>query len=412
MPDFLTRPGRAGPILTLAFSALILAMPVWAQDSASPTDSLPPGASAASAENAGVEGAEATEGAEPSAYRLPSVAPRAPEGIAVPNAAEIALWSRSGHADAASRSFTHWNEAGEIPPVCAACHSGEGFRSFHGLDGSEPGLREEPFAIGGVVDCATCHNSGMSQIREVALPNGLMHPTAPAEASCLTCHQGRASGDAVAQATGDGDPDATNAELRFINPHYATAAAMWLGGYARLGYEYPGQSYEGRFTHARPVATCAACHDPHSLQVSESTCLTCHESGNAREIRISRTSYDGSGDLSQGIWHDIDTNARRLHAMLGDYAREVAGVAMVYDGARHPYFFADANADGVADLVEGRPVAYADWTPRMLRAAYNWKFVTSDKGAHVHNPHYALQLLHDSMADLSAALGVELELNR
>ncbi|MDO5528136.1 MAG: cytochrome c3 family protein [Paracoccus sp. (in: a-proteobacteria)] len=351
--------------------------------------------------------APAPDEAAPPSYTLPSVAPRAPDRIPVPNAAEIALWSRSGHADASARAFSHWNDAGEIPANCASCHSGEGFRNFHGLDGSEPGLRDEPFAIGGVVDCATCHNTGLTEIREIALPNGMMHPTAPGEQSCMTCHQGRASGQAIADATEAGDPDTPSSDLRFINPHYATAAAMWLGGYAQLGYEYPGRDYEGRFTHAKPVATCAACHDPHSLEVASSTCLTCHDSGDAKEIRISRTSFDGSGARNQGIYLDIQNNARRLHQMVLDYAAEIAGTPMIYDGARHPYFFADANADGVIDEADGRPVAFTDWTPRLLRAAYNWKFVTADRGAHVHNPHYALQLLHDSMADLAGAMGVD-----
>jgi formate-dependent nitrite reductase cytochrome c552 subunit len=44
----------------------------------------------------------------------------------------------------------------------------------------------------------------------------------------------------------------------------------------------------------------------------------------------------------------------------------------------------------------------------MLRAAYNWKLVTADPGAHVHNPAYALQLLYDSIEDLAGPLGVDM----
>mgnify|MGYP000612553564 FL=1 len=43
----------------------------------------------------------------------------------------------------------------------------------------------------------------------------------------------------------------------------------------------------------------------------------------------------------------------------------------------------------------------------MLKAAYNWKFVGSDAGIHVHNPHYALELLYDSIENLAAPLGVD-----
>ncbi len=82
---------------------------------------------------------------------------------------------------------------------------------------------------------------------------------------------------------------------------------------------------------------------------------------------------------------------------------------MIYDGTRYPYFFADANGDGVIDMVDGSPVAYASWTPRSLRTAYNWKLVTADPGNFAHNPHYSLELLYDSIEDLSEPLGIDME---
>lgn len=372
-------------------SLMLLTGPVWAQDAAPAPDAA----------------TDAAPDAAP-AYSLPSMKPVAPEKIGIDNAKEIAAWARSGHANAGSLSFSYWNEAGEIPGVCATCHSGTGFRAFHGLDGHPPGVPQSPIPTGSVVDCATCHNPGLAEIKEVALPNGMAHPVTGGDASCITCHQGRASGQGVDKAiteAGTGDDDTPRAGLRFVNPHYNIAAATWLGGYAGLGYQYPGKEYSGRFTHAKPVATCVSCHEPHSLEVAEATCLTCHDSGDARAIRISRQSHDGSGDRKKGIHADIAANADRLKAMVLDYAGTVAGKAMVYDAHRHPYFFADANADGIADQAEGKPVPYDAWTPRLLRAAYNWKFVTADPGVHVHNPHYALELLYDSIEDMAGALG-------
>ena len=341
-------------------------------------------------------------------YVMPESGPFRPDRIAIGQAAAIADWAKSGHANAASESFAHWNDTGEIPPVCATCHAGAGFRALYGLDGSEPGIPEHPVPTGGVVDCETCHNPGLSEIREVRFPSGLMHPVGPGEASCLTCHQGRAAGSTVAEATFDQAEDDPNPELGFINPHYAVAAATWLGGYGGSAYHYPGKSYSGRFFHARPVASCASCHEPHSLQVQTDSCLTCHEQASPGAIRISRISHDGSGDLGKGIRDDIEANAARLKAMLGDYAAQVAGTAMVYDGNRHPYFFADANGDGRADEADGRPVPFNAWTPRLLKAAYNWKFVTADPGAFAHNPHYVLELLYDSIEDLGGPLDLDM----
>ncbi|MBV0893034.1 cytochrome c3 family protein [Paracoccus sp. Z118] len=342
----------------------------------------------------------------PIPYTLPSMAPAGagPGG----NAAITTAWTRSGHADAGSESFAHWNEGGAIPGICATCHSGQGFRALYGLDGSAPGVPEHALPTGGVVDCATCHHPRLSEVTEVRLPTGAMHPVGASEATCLTCHQGRASGqgvDAAVERAGSTGDDTPNPELGFVNPHYAIAAATWLGGYGGLGYQYPGKDYEGRFLHAPAVATCTSCHDPHGLQVAQDTCLTCHQSGDPKAIRITRQSHDGSGDTAKGIHADIAANARLLLEMVADYAAEVSGTPILYDALRHPYFFADANGDGVADQSGGAPVAYGAWTPRLLRAAYNWKFVGADTGAHVHNPHYALELLYDSIEDLSGALG-------
>ncbi|SDZ34660.1 Cytochrome c7 [Jannaschia faecimaris] len=338
-------------------------------------------------------------------FTMPKSGPFAPESISIPNATAIAAWARSGHADATSESFTHWDEEGKIPAACATCHSGEGFRAFHDLDGSPKGMSEDPFPVGGVVDCETCHNEGMARITEIALPTGAMHPVRGGEASCVTCHQGRASGASVNAAVDGLDDDRPDADLRFINPHYNIAAATNLGGYGQLGYQYPGKTYSGRFNHAKPVATCVSCHEPHSLEVATDTCLTCHMSDDAKAIRISRQSYDGSGDTKQGIFHDIDVNATLLMSLIEDYAVQVAGTSIIYDGARYPYFFNDANADGLADEAGGRATSYTAFTPRLLKAIYNWKFVKADPGIHVHNPHYALELLYDSIEDLARSTG-------
>lgn len=375
--------------LLLAAATALSAQPVPAQEAAAPTE---------------IEALE--EALRP--YVMPDSGPFRPDRIAIGQAAIIADWAKSGHADASSRSFTYWNEAGEVPPLCATCHAGAGFRALYGLDGSAPGLSEHPLPTGGVVDCETCHHPGLSEIREVRLPSGLMHPVGPGEASCLTCHQGRAAGNTIAAATANRAEDEPNPDLGFINPHYAVAAATWLGGYGASGHHYPGKSYSGRFFHARPVTSCASCHDPHHLQVQQDSCLTCHQQDNPQAIRLSRISHDGSGDLSKGIRADIQANADRLRGILADYAATVAGKPMVYDGQRHPYFFADSNGDGDADQADGRPVPYDAWTPRLLKAAYNWKFVTADPGAYAHNPHYVLELLYDSIEDLAGPLDLDM----
>lgn len=343
-------------------------------------------------------------------FALPQSGPFNAAEIDIENNEAISNWFKSAHANAASDAFSHWDDDGEIQAACATCHSGEGFRDFHGLDGTARGVVDGPINTGGVVDCGTCHNAGLAQVTEVTLPSGVVHPVTGVEASCLTCHQGRAAGATVVTATTGMPDDAPNAELKFINPHYATAAATWLGGYGQAGFHYSGKTYSGRFFHARPVASCNSCHEPHTLEVQFQPCLTCHEANTVQDIRISRQSYDGSGNTGVGIRSDIAANAETLMEMIRAYTDEVVGAPVLYDGTRFPYFFEDANGDGQIDMnAEGRPVAYNSWTPRSLRTAFNWKLVTADPGNYAHNPAYSLELLYDSIEDLVGPLGIDMD---
>ena len=362
----------------------------------------------ASAASAQTEAAPEVE-TEEVPFALPQSGPFTPAEIDVENDQAIADWFRSPHANAAAEAFSHWDDNGEIRNSCASCHSGEGFRDFHGLDGTPAGVVDGPIDTGGVVDCGTCHNAGLAQVKEITFPSGLVHPVTGVEASCLTCHQGRAAGITVVEATEGLPTDEPDPELRFINPHYATAAATWLGGYGRAGYHYEGQEYSGRFFHSRPVESCNSCHEPHTLEVDFEPCQTCHQADSIEDIRIARQSYDGSGDTSVGIRMDIASNADHLMEMIIAYTDDVVGAPAIYDGSRYPYFFLDANGDGAIDMADGSPVAYNAWTPRSLRTAFNWKLVTADPGNFAHNPYYALELLYDSIRDLSEPLGIDME---
>jgi hypothetical protein len=399
----------------IGLAAVFAIVSIWAI-AASFAQTAPEAPATEQAAPATEQAAPATEEAAPAgetpAFALPKTGPFNSGTIAIPNFRMIEAWSRSGHANLSAEAFAHWNSEGEIPPNCSVCHSGAGFRSLHGLDGSPKGLPEKPIPVGGVVDCETCHSPKLSTITEITFPSGVVHPVVGVEAACMSCHQGRESGLSVAKATMDKGEDTVDAALRFINPHYNIGAATWLGGYGKVGYQYPDKIYVGRFLHSKPITTCVSCHDPHTLDVAEAPCLTCHQSGNPDDIRISRVSYDGSGDLTKGIKADIQANADTLKQSVVDYAATVAGTPMVYDGARYPYFFADANGDGVVDQnAEGGPVAFASWTPRLLKAAYNWKVVSADPGIHVHNPYYALELLHDSVEDLASAEGMDIDMS-
>ncbi len=50
------------------------------------------------------------------------------------------------------------------------------------------------------------------------------------------------------------------------------------------------------------------------------------------------------------------------------------------------------------------PNRYQSWTPRLLKAAYNYQFGAKEPGIHAHNPRYARQILIDSLDDLGTAV--------
>lgn len=321
-------------------------------------------------------------------------------------AAAVQAWVQSAHGNAAAEAFSHWNGEDEIPAVCAVCHSGAGFRDFHGLDGTAVGSVDQAVAPGGVVDCETCHADGADAITEITFPSGVTMTALPNAGTCLTCHQGRSSGPTLQGQLEGMDPDAPNPELRFVNPHYAAAGATTFGAEVAGLYEYMGRSYDDRFSHTGPIATCTSCHDPHSLEVVTDGCASCHENADPRAIRISRIDYDGDGDVTEGIAAEVEGLRLILAAEIAAYAEAIAGAPILYELHSYPYFFNDLNGNGEIDEGEAIfPNQYSSWTPRLLAAAYNFQFVTRDPGGYAHNPNYTLQAIHDSILDLAEASG-------
>ncbi|RVT86967.1 polyheme membrane-associated cytochrome C [Rhodobacteraceae bacterium CCMM004] len=342
-------------------------------------------------------------------------APAVAQQAGGPSLAEITeAWLASPHADRTADAFTHWNdeEDGMVPGRCAVCHTTQGAVDYMAGPMSTPGAIDHPVPIGQNVSCAACHAKGAAELTAVLFPSGVLVDAlgTGSEATCAVCHQGRAWGGTVDAAAEGMEADTVTADLSFINVHYTPAAATIMGGTAKGGYEYEGRDYKGTFTHVKDLATCTDCHSPHTLKpVPVAACASCHkEAEEYTDIRTSKVDFDGDGDVTEGIADPIATLHGRLSDAIAAYATEVAGTAIVYGNA-YPYFFIDTDADGAAGEGEAiYPNRYQTWTPRLLKAAYNYQFVKKDTGAHAHNPHYALQLLHDSLADLGEAVDVDM----
>jgi hypothetical protein len=310
----------------------------------------------------------------------------------------------AGHFDATTAAWRNWDGAGAVPATCSTCHSAAGlpFALKNGVQ-----IAHEP-AQG--MACTTCHvaedDFTLLEVEEVRFPSGAMLSFGTSgDNLCATCHQGRASTPTVNTRIGTIEDDTVSDRLGFVNIHYFSAAATRFGGEAMGGYQYDGKEYVGFWPHVEEAATCTQCHDPHNQQVNLNSCTDCHDgNGTIEDVRAFRMfdgDFDGNGDADEGTYHEIHSMIDQLYAAMQSYAVETVGTALVYSSAAHPYYFIDGNGNGMADPEEvDRANQYATWTPRLLRAAYNYQYAKKDPGSYVHNSQYVVQLLHDSLEDL------------
>lgn len=344
----------------------------------------------------------------------PPAAPAAPVGfVPMTEIPFYAEWASSPHGNHKAEPFNHWNKEGNIPVECARCHSTPGFQAYVGADGSAPGKVEHPMPVGTVITCVACHNDKTVKLTSVTFPSGKKVTNQGGAAICMTCHQGVESVVSVnAKLKGLAD-DTVEPKLDFINVHYAAAGAMLFGSGARAGYEYAGKTYAGRFMHKTPYVTCTSCHELHTVAVKVKDCAACHREvtnkASLELIRTSKADRDGNGDIKEGVGQEIEHLRAKLLAAIMDYAKTVNGKPVVYELEAYPYFFNDKNGNGAVDKGEAIfPNRYKSWTPRLMKAAYNYQFVTKDPGAFAHNGPYAIELLQDSINDLGAKVKVDL----
>lgn len=356
----------------------------------------------------------AAQPACPTAAPCPAAAAAAP---AVETPFE-ALWAASGHAKTDSEAFRHWDKSdpAQVPTNCAKCHSSAGLAEFLAKGKVETAV---PAADNKNITCTACHNDASLGYTAVTFPSGVVVSGLGREAICMTCHQGRESKvsvDALIEKFKVTDLDAVVAPMKddagkdvkfgFLNVHYAAAGATLYGSEVHGGYEYEGKSYDYRFGHIDGYTTCVECHNSHSTQLKVEKCAMCHEgvktADDTQNIRMISSSgdYNGNGNVTEGMAAEIKGLQDLLQAQIQKYAKEKAGVGIVYDPATYPYFLTDADGDGKADQKDGASVPYTTWTARLLKAAYNLQFTVKDAGGFAHNGKYMVELLHDSIEDL------------
>ena len=301
----------------------------------------------------------------------------------------------AGHFAGSKEAWRHWDEDGKVRGSCAKCHTATGLPLFL----EEKAEISQPISNG--LLCSTCHDSLSEFTRyeagAVEFPSGVELDTGDSNSNlCINCHQGRKSTVAVNDAIAGLDLDTVKSSIRFQNVHYYAAGATLFGTEAKGTYEYMGKTYNGRFPHVWTYDSCTECHDAHSLEVKVRSCAMCHTSGATPEdIRLSADDFDGDGNTSEGIAHEIETLAEALYAAMQAYS-SVHGGLIVYDAHRYPYFFNDTGG------------SYKAFTPRLLQAAYNYQYILKDPGAFAHNGKYIIQVLYDSIESLGTQVTVDM----
>ncbi len=318
----------------------------------------------------------------------------------------------AGHFAGSQMPWRDWDETGVVPGDCAKCHSPTGLPIYLNeaslsRDGVTGNVISQPAGNG--LACSTCHNDLTKFTRitvdNVKFPSGLVVSFGKGNDAnlCISCHQGRESTNSVNNAikSSGAKDDEVSAKLSFRNPHYFAAGATMFGTEAKGAYEYADQQYNGRFMHVEKMQTCTNCHDAHSSEVRVDVCAACHTDVKTADdlvnIRMNdKGDYDGNGK-EEGLGVEIANEQATLLAAIQKYATEKTQKNIVYSADAYPYWFEDANNNGKVDDGEK---AFAAWTPRLLRAAYNYQWVTKDPGAFAHNGHYILQVMYDTLKDM------------
>ena len=287
--------------------------------------------------------------------------------------------------------------------------------------------------------CTTCHESlGVEAgelaaprlvVDEVEFPSGAVLSFGEGEDAnlCIECHQGRESKfsvdalvlgldeetiaglskaellEVVTESTETVDDDAVADNLRFLNIHYFAAGATLFGTEAKGAYEYDGKDYAGVIDHVSDYESCTGCHESHSLEVKAVECGDCHDGVETKDdletIRESDADFDGDGNVTEGLAEEVATMRDMLYEAMQAYAADTAATDdVIYDSHSYPYYFIDTNGNGEVD--EGEGDRYGTWTPRLLKAAYNYQYSQKDPGAFAHNGPYILQVLYDTLEDL------------
>jgi hypothetical protein len=347
------------------------------------------------------------------------------DGSAIGTATKTQQWQLSGHGDAASEVFRHWDEDGEVEAFCSKCHTTPGFAEF-AMNQSR--TNHVPLST---VDCASCHNSfnlfsndetryddlvTNPAVEPVLFPSGETATFNNASNLCMSCHQGLSSTDTV-NAEKANDVEQMPIDYVSYNPetqHYYAAAASLFGTEVRGGYEYAGETYRGanvfgvhqNIPAAVGLTDCVGCHmnadiedeaKKHTFLPKVADCTACHAGSTFPTLAGSPSkNHDDIETLKGELLAAI-----QAYATTGDPGTGLPNDSPIqYSGSDYPYWFHPGPTIF--------PNSYVDFDFDMLTASYNYTVTDKEPGGYIHNGAYIKQLLYDSIV----AMGGTPSINR
>jgi hypothetical protein len=346
----------------------------------------------------------------------------------------------------------HFEASGHNSGTCARCHAGDGFKDFIGVDGTASAVTTVGYtstalaATDKTVACSAtvttnCLNSGMKcdmchspstgalyTVTQKKFPSGaLVTITDGPTALCAQCHDGGRPGYEVSQLAVQiksvtVDAQLPSADNKVVRAHFLPAASTLFGADAANWYQYTGNIYTAKNQHGGKGG-CTDCHDAHSgalpadAQIA-AKCGVCHfnettglpvatfaELEEARQFGF-EGDIDGNG-AHESLKVELNGLGAKLYAAIQAYATRVGGASICAIDNR---YYVQANTTDACGAGANN-VAYNKFTPRLLRAAYNYLAWQNDVGAWAHNPRYIVEVLYDTIADLNVGLGANFVLN-
>ena len=268
-------------------------------------------------------------------------------------------------------------------------------------------MASPPLAVSNYgITCFACHSTQAEGVTSVKFEASGVTVANPGVASviCGQCHQGRAWQGTVDTSIKKAYPNGDNAttidkissKIASTNPHYRASFAALKAAESRIGYDYGDLTMAVDSTH--PGGTdCMVCHNQHSTEVKfGSNCQPCHAFTSVADIDAKMNKF--IPDLEAELLLTIQQYAAD-NTTLDAAGKRKAKACIALDNDVNPYWFQDANCDGVADN-ETSSGAFKSFTPRLARACYNLLVSLKDPGGFAHNEAYMRALLQASIDNL------------